>query len=421
MSERDPTTILLTGTFDVANYGDLLFPLIAAARAREHDITVQAVSPTTGEGLPYRDAVRPIDVNAMLSREDLRVDAILVGGGYIIIGQQAVGLQTYEAAAVSSHAYPSLWMGATLAAALRDVPVIWNAPGVPYPFAQQRKSQLIDPALRAADYVSVRDAASAGLIRGPRMDVHVVPDTALDLPRVWSSEVLQATHAALVARKGFTADTRFFVVHCRGRALDDAQALANRIHAFAQTHDMVPLLISLAPCMGDDAVTRALSHRLQTPHLLLDDAQTLQELAAAIAGAQVYIGGSLHGYITAAAYGVPAVLMAKPAHGKFNGLLQHLDRPNDLAREWDSAFERASWHMSTDPCQPLPDSIACALDDHWAAMLASVAKPAARRDAREAFLREYIRHGASNLGASWAVGVQLAGHRSSEAPLSGGA
>src|SRR5262249_6563241 len=148
---------LITGTFDVANYGDLLFPLIA-----QHNlpgIDVIPVSPTSGRTV-FRDALPPTAIAEALSMS-LRGDAVLIGGGYIIHDQPAGFLEEYRAADAIGWAYPSLWLGATLVAAMQDIPVLWNAPGAPFPFARPRRESVVRDALRAATYVSVRDAGSA--------------------------------------------------------------------------------------------------------------------------------------------------------------------------------------------------------------------------------------------------------------------
>ena len=97
----------------------------------------------------------------------------------------ADALDEYRIGDLASWAGPGLWLGAGLAAALRDIPLIWNAPGVPHPFARGFRP-VVDSALEAADYVSVRDTGSAELLAAPReIDVRIVPDTIAELARMW--------------------------------------------------------------------------------------------------------------------------------------------------------------------------------------------------------------------------------------------
>lgn len=400
----------------MANYGDLLFPLIAAERLSAAGISVIPVSPTATRP-PYDDAAQPVATPLMLHDRELEVCGILVGGGYILIAQPAGGLPSYAAAGVASHAYPGLWIGAALAAAIRDVPLLWNAPGAPFPFSSRRHAQMVLPAVRACDYLSVRDEPSARMFRAPELPWSIVPDTVLDLPRLWSRDQLLAEHRALLQRKGWPAGTRTLAIHVRSRAMEDAARLAEMLEGLARRHGLVPLLLPLGPELGDLAVVRDLAARMSAPCLVADDLSRLRSVAGAIAGSVLYVGGSFHGYVTAAAYGVPGVLVAVPAHGKFSGLLQHLGRPRDMGRDWPGVLERAQALLSqTRPAEAsgappslVPGSVREALDRHWAIMIAALRHPEAGRDRRMAYLRHYLRHGAGDLGSQWLVSPQLAG------------
>lgn len=409
---HEPASVFITGTFDVANYGDLLFPMVAQARLADEGYAVRPVSPTNRR-TAYADAPQPVDVAAMLDPDGPKVEGILVGGGYILTAMPALGLPTYEAADVVRYAYPSLWIGASVAGALRDVPVLWNAPGAPFPFVSHIFEDIIRPALAAVDRRCVRDAASANLFRDEAASFDVIPDTALDLPRVWPKARLLATHAALLARKGAPAGTRCLAVHVRARAFGDPQTVAAQVDRCAEALGLTPILLGIGPELGDLKVLRDLSALLKRPHLSLHDPERLEEIAAAIAGSGLYLGCSLHGYVTAAAYKVPAVLLAaSSARGKYGGLLRQLDRMDDLASDWPSAVSRAQMLAAGGPPR-LPASVAQALDRHWTAMAECLRRPEAGRQRRLDFLRRYMRAGARREGADWMLRPQLSGGRSS--------
>lgn len=62
---------------------------------------------------------------------------------------------------------------------------------------------------------------------------------------------------------------------------------------------------------------------MRRPVLVVDRPRSLCELAACIARSQAYIGSSLHGAITACAFGVKAAIVAREPGdgGKFSGFL----------------------------------------------------------------------------------------------------
>ena len=106
------------------------------------------------------------------------------------------------------------------------------------------------------------------------------------------------------------------------------------------------------------------------PHLLLDEAESLREITAALAHSRFYLGASLHGYVVSTAYGVPGVLVGRPAYHKFSGFLAHTGREGDLAGSWPQAFAIAeTFGPDTDPRPPAAAHEA--LDTHWQAIVAA--------------------------------------------------
>ncbi|MBP0445055.1 polysaccharide pyruvyl transferase family protein [Roseomonas sp. SSH11] len=404
---ESPRRVLVTGTFDVANYGDLLFPLVAAHRLNAAGIKVVPVSPTANLA-GYSDAPRPIEAAAMTSTD---AQGVLIGGGYIIIGRSADTLPPYQRAGVAGHAYPSLWMGATLAGAVLDVPVVWNAPGAPHPFSAARREALVTPALRAASYLAVRDCGTARLLDAEELAIEVVPDTALDLPKLWPLAGLREVFRNFLARKHLAGDTACLALHVRARSLAsiDVGTFARRLDDLARRHQVLPLLLVLGPVLGDLPVLRALSEQLTVPHILLDDAVSLRELAAAIAFSACYLGGSLHGYVTAAAYGTPGALVALPARPKYSGLVEQIGRAEDLAVSWDEGFLHADALLTRRGRTILPGHVGQALDRHWTRVVQAFGDREIGRKPRADFLRAYMREGARLEGAGWAVGAHLSG------------
>jgi polysaccharide pyruvyl transferase WcaK-like protein len=400
--EAAPKRVAITGTFDVANYGDLLFPLIADYRLGAKGLKIVPVSPTTGTTV-FADAVQPVGIGSLISGVEA-VDAILIGGGYIIHQLLLDVLREYRESGVGDWGVPALWLGATMAGALQDIPIAWNAPGVPLPFSTRMRDGMVATALRAADYVAVRDRGSAQLLGShDGTTVEVVPDTALDLAGLWPPATLTATFHELLRRKSTPGDRQSFAVHFRARSLGETPlaTLGGWIDEFARVHDLRPILIAIGPSLGDDADARDLSAHVATPHILLDDPRSLTEIAAAIESSRLYLGASFHGYVTAACYGKPGALVARPAHKKFSGLLEQIGRKQDLAFDWRQAFDIAARNYASGIEIRLPSSVSQSLDAHWSRIAAAVADPLRGRNARIRFLRDYLHHGIEFEGASW--------------------
>jgi hypothetical protein len=403
-----PFPAFVLGTFDVDNYGDLLFPLVAAHELGQHGIAVQAVSPTAQRVAALSDAPQPIGLPDVLGG-GIRGCGLLIGGGNIIHNVDASGLREYVAQGVQKWAYVGLWLGASLAGAVQDVPIIWNAPGVPFPLGGKERRALVASALRAASRVCVRDPGSAGFLEatgaGP---VAVVPDTVLGLARVWPRAGLLADHAALLARHGLAPESRTLAIHVRDRSLGGmppAEAAA-LLEGFAARHGLVPLVVAIGRSLGDGRIARAICEGFLGPHVRLEAPASLRETAAAIAGSAAYAGASMHGYVTASAYDVPGVMVTRPARAKFGGLAAQLGRPGDVARDWPAGLAVLSDALSAPSGPRIPAAVQATIAAHWAetARLLQTGDPA-RRPAQLAFLADYLRFGLGVSGPDWAFGA----------------
>ncbi|CAN0587780.1 unnamed protein product, partial [Ectocarpus sp. 12 AP-2014] len=95
-----------------------------------------------------------------------------------------------------------------------------------------------------------------------------------------------------------------------------------------------------------------------------EDAPTLQDIAAVIAGANAYVGASLHGHITAAAYDTPARVVTVPALHKFPGQARPMGRADELVTDWSAALA-AFPKVLSEQRRTLPPGVARQLQDHW--------------------------------------------------------
>lgn len=394
--------VLMFGTFDVRNFGDLLFPVVARHYLEREGFEIMAVSPTdmaTG----WADAVVPLSVGAALKLGG-PLAGVLIGGGNI--GHtHASRLPDYRGRDLSRSAYPSLWLGAAVFAAARNIPIAWNAIGVPHEFDPAAGNTII-PAVVQASYPAVRDAASRDCF-GPHANaIVVVPDTALDLPRVWPRGGLEPEFRTLLQRTAREGEKGYVTVHVKERSLgeQDAAGVAAAIDRMASETGLTPILVAIGPCHGDDVFARRLSKLLTRAHILLDAPLGLREIAAAIAFSEHYVGASLHGFITAYAYGTPGSLVGVPPLPKFSGLLDHVGRLDDLAEDWDEALGRIrTWPKPVARPPALPDAVRESLDQHWRSVAAAYLDPSNSRAGRIGLLRTFVRYGIHFRGIDWAL------------------
>ncbi|WP_170337019.1 polysaccharide pyruvyl transferase family protein [Ruegeria arenilitoris] len=328
------TTLIHTGTFDVENYGDLLFPEIVFQHFPQANIS--HVSPA-GSPQVWGDT-KPCHALLDIAREPAH--AVIVGGGNIIHAKRTL-LSSYRAANTELVGYADLWAVIALAAP-HEMPVVWNAPGVAEQFAPE-VLPLVQEALRRTRYISVRDDESRTYLLEavPELDVTVVPDSAWDLPSIFSSDQLDKAKVAALTRLGANPEEPYLVFHLNKRYLQDIPVtqLCEEIDGLCGHLSLRPLLIGIGPCHDDDKTANEIAAQLATKPIVMDRPNSIREVAGLIAGSEGYIGSSMHGYITAAAFGVPALVIASGKH-KFQGVVRLTGAPETLQNTWTGAREK---------------------------------------------------------------------------------
>jgi ADP-heptose:LPS heptosyltransferase len=216
--------------------------------------------------------------------------------------------------------------------------------------------------------------------------------------------MLAPVFRSLVERKGGNPHARYMALHFRNRSLVrmGAAAAASLVDDFARAHDLCPILVAVGQTHADDVLAREIASHLKTTHIVLDDPVSLIEIAASVALSRLYVGASLHGYVVAAAYGVPGVLVAQPSYRKFQGFLDHTGRLVDMVRSWQEAFDTARERVAEKTTTRIPQSVLDALDEHWKRIGNALSASDRKRAERHAFLRSWLGAGTDTGGLAWA-------------------
>lgn len=368
----------LFGTFDVPNYGDLLFPHVVAHLLGETVSELRCYSPR-GRNPDWEDtyAARPVRQFALDSPPAL----CLIGGGNIIHARPTPLPDYADVFDNPRFTYGSLWLGASMLAASVGARLAWNAPGVPAPIEGAWARRLRDLTLAATEYVSVRDEASRTYLGASFGRPVVLPDTALKLRSIWPAASLQVHARKAFESRGMATPDRWIAIHLNERYIDsDLPRACASINRIAAGLEAVPALIAIAPCHDDDNLARRASRLLNGPVLVADRVHGLKEIAALIAHAQAYVGSSMHGAITALAYRRPALAVAHTRTIKFLGLLEQISDPYRLQETWRDA-ERVAPNL----LRPLPEDTTARLaaaeariDMHAECLRRLVTSPAAK-------------------------------------------
>lgn len=366
----NPRCLAMTGVFDMANYGDLLFPLVAAAELAPYGVSIQPVAPTA-RTVPLTDALQPVALGQI---EDLlpQIDGLLIGGGHILHCHPLDLITDYTNRPEATWAGPGLWLGAAAIAVQANVPVLFNGPGMPHPISTRWKP-LVAKVAEASTYLNVRDTGSANLFQtASGVTPHIIPDPIADIARLWPKPDLVALNSAFRATHGIAADTGVLAIHIRDRSLNgtSAEKLAGQLDEQAKTLNLRPVLFALGRAHEDELTAANVARFMTTSPIVLDRPDSLRQVTAVLAHSSVYVGASLHGFVVAQAYGVPSLLVARPGYRKFSGYLEWIEEPEAAFPDWDSALNRLQRLPINVPGKGVPQRVTDALSDHWAKVAA---------------------------------------------------
>jgi len=394
--ENESMRIAHFGTFDVENYGDLLFPLVLERRLSDICEAFVHVSPV-GSAPVWEDCVPAIGFDEFL-REGPEVDGVVIGGGQILRASPTP-LGIYDRGGVSPFvAYPSLWLGAAYVAAREDLPLCWNAPGVPAPF-DTTAARFMRWTGSVTDHASVRDVESRRLLQkaGIEAQMGVVPDTAVEISRLWKEEEISSAYEDAFAHRGKEVPERTLAFHVNARlAGEDVSVVAAHIDSICGRLEATPILLAIGPSHGDVETQRTIAEEMASDPLLVDRPRSLREVAACIARSELYVGSSLHGLITACSFGRRCILISAREDHKYGGFLDHLALASWQARSWTGAEQRIDDLLDapSDAWEHALARVEPSLDEHWDAIRKALLsgtkggpKSAGKREAIELFKR----------------------------------
>jgi hypothetical protein len=330
-----PAPVILFGAFDRHNVGDLLFPHLAAAQlaGREHRFA----------GLAERDlralgghAVQPLHRLAAQGRT--QGAHLLHAGGEILTcsaRQAAVMLLPRDEvdrtlAYLERHpeAEPA-WRRGLLGSddempyvARRDAlpglrGLVFDAVGgVALDTLAPAQHDAVLARLRQADAVGVRDVRTQAALRAAGLDALLLPDPAVLVATLFGAAVHEQAARGPVAALHGAFPQGHLALQLAAEFGDDAtlDLAASQLKAVRQ-HSGLGLVLyraGAAPWHDDLGLLERLAARFAPHELQVFRSLQLWDVCALLASASAVAGSSLHGWIVAAAFGVPAVGLAKP-------------------------------------------------------------------------------------------------------------
>ena len=143
------------GTFDVDNYGDLLFPHLVEYRLPQYDW--EHISPTNNSSV-FKDSMPIISFDDACKN---LYNAVIIGGGNIIhLLDNKETVYNFK----EGFAYSDLWVGSAKMAMEQGIPYVLNAPGISKKFSHFLHKRIARFTFKNSNYVTPTDCNDYYLI-----------------------------------------------------------------------------------------------------------------------------------------------------------------------------------------------------------------------------------------------------------------
>ncbi|MDO9165512.1 MAG: polysaccharide pyruvyl transferase family protein [Rhodoferax sp.] len=344
--------IILFGAFDRHNFGDLLFPHIAAALL-PHEHLVFA-------GLASRD-LRPYGGHEVRSLAELATEweertAILIHvGGEILTcsawqaavmllpPEQAQHTITYlDARPQEKRQWVRSRVGSSALApytlSRQRIPglarVIYNAVGgVGLDEADPALRGEVLVNLRAADDVSVRDRQTLAHLTAAGIKARLMPDPAVMVAELFGPQIRQQGRQGEVAHMLHALPQGYIAVQFSADFGDDETltAIAAQLDQIMVSggFGVVFFRAGAAPWHDDLACYQRVAARMRSASVKVFESLDVWDICALIANSRAYCGSSLHGRIVAMAFALPRINLRHPA------LTHHASKQSAFAATWE--------------------------------------------------------------------------------------
>ena len=375
------------GTFDVENYGDLLYPILLRylLQTRDPNLKVRQYSLLPGEaphgagfethairnlflmpqGVPRKLVIGGGDILRTdwdnLARHYCRHSRISPGSLRHSIG--AAGLVGYrlrqrlprkDPSSFYARRFKKRWMDYPAAGPFlinpADLPsqsvAYYVSCGVPHAFAAP-EADAVKQTLESARSIYLRDEQSAEKLRktGVGCKIHVAPDLAV----VLSDQFDHATEARrgheILSKIGLRGERPVLCFQSQPYPGFNGDEIVAQLQRYRVRTGADVVVLPLGYCHGDHEFLKRLS--AQSGGICKYVAvESIFDMISIIAASDVFVGTSLHGNITAFSYGIPHLFGPLPVD-KVEGFLQVTDLPPQL--------KLSSWREINDKLDMLRD------------------------------------------------------------------
>lgn len=299
--------IAICGTFNVDNYGDVMFPEVfkRAMKNRGLDFELFLISPgeTTDYTLCPEAKVYSVSELENIHRSN-PIDAIIIGGG-ALIHYSKIPVQLPDSDAVTEYNIYDSWYTPIEFAVRNNIKVLFNLPQVPYDFPSELKD-ITRRSFECVEYISLRDDVSAkklaDVFEGNCPEIAVYPDSVCCIQNVISkNELLNLKNSLL------PFNDKYVVLHFNAQKQQSEDKKLVEIISKLKSIGYKVVLLPLGYTHNDDGVLNEFNKKHDNIAYIIDKKLNIFEMAAVLSDCSIYIGSSFHGAITTISYGHVAI------------------------------------------------------------------------------------------------------------------
>lgn len=322
-------SIAVFGAFNIDSFGDSMFPE-ALKTELSRRIKVDALltfapgEKTEGNGSSYSYD----DFEDVVKR--IHFDAIIIGGGELLHNHAI----TFE----NGHCiYPEgeIWKKPVKYGMKYQIPVLINAVGMPYEFKVEEKEELTE-LFQTVKYLSFRDSFSIQRWNdyfGINEKAVLTPDSLWLMNKYFSRDILEKRRDELKKRYGIAEK---YIVFQYGTT-KEYQETADVLKKFCKEKGVQLLAVAVNACHEDLYVVEHLDDE-EGEFVSISERLSNEEIVTIISGAEMFVGTSLHGNLTAAAFRVKNVIldMYPEFVNKLDGLSDMLQYTGNFVNEFEN-------------------------------------------------------------------------------------
>jgi hypothetical protein len=367
------------GTFDVENYGDLLYPIVFGhllnkngSRQVRHYSPLPTMAP--------QEAGFETDAINTLFAQTTGPHNLIIGGGDLLRADWEVFASHYSANSHGSYRglrrsvgpvnalnyllrtkiprgqpaiffagrFRSRWLNYDNAGPFlidserlpRGSSVSYLSCGVPHEFtAAERES--VKRVLNQARFIYLRDEQSAEKLRrsGVEREIHVAPDLAVTLSDQFDKSEQMLRGREIVSTIGIDPESSFLCFQCKPYPDFHEEEIVDELKRYHERTKRPVVLLPIGHCHGDAQFLQDLARR-SSGLLKYADVYSIADIISVIAASDLFIGTSLHGNVTASSYGIRHLFGPLPVD-KSAGFLDVMNLPAELLlRSWSEMNER---------------------------------------------------------------------------------